>query len=480
MQLLQDIFVVENLQILSEANSKDTMKIRGVFGRSNEKNNNGRIYPTAVLEGQLGKVQPLINERRLCGELDHPQNDTVKLSNASHLITKLEMKGNELIGEAEILKTPAGMTAQALINGGVKIGISSRGMGTLSEDSEGNKIVNEDFRLVTFDLVADPSTRGAFPGLSESTESKFVKSTQSKLEKESNFVTLLEDKFRNAYKEFVEENRVQPTPSSKQRKEDTTPKEEVNESYTPSSERSEEEVAVIEGYKTLAYAIAEALNLVEAEVTTSRGRTHNVSDARAKKVKSAALKRSGGSTYTTHDRKAGTSTTTFGQTKGSKSVRKVSVTRQDDTEKERKDEATITSSRGKKYKDVSPKRAAQVQRAANRRSPGFVANKTDKKGNITQRFKTLPHKRDVSKVRIKTTPGEMEQGWKKLKEAWTPVARSIAEALGLLEACTPEKGPMKGSRQQGKVESRKASHNVQAERAQSKDRKERDKAKKRR
>jgi hypothetical protein len=199
MQLIQDTFIIENLQVLNEGASTGPMRIKGVFGRCNEKNNNGRIYPTNILESQLSKVQPLIEERRLCGELDHPQNDTVKLSNASHLITKLEMKGNELIGEAELLRTPAGLTAQALINGGVKIGISSRGMGTLSEDREGNKIVNEDFRLVTFDLVADPSTRGAFPGLSESTESRFIMETQNKLEKECNFVTLMEAKLRNAY-----------------------------------------------------------------------------------------------------------------------------------------------------------------------------------------------------------------------------------------------------------------------------------------
>ena len=205
MQLLQDIFIIEQLQVLSEGKANGPMKIRGVFGRCNEKNNNGRIYPTAVLESQLSKVQPLINERRLCGELDHPQNDTVKLSNASHLITKLDMKGNELIGEAEILKTPAGLTAKALVEGGVKIGISSRGMGTLSEDHNGDKVVNEDFRLVTFDLVADPSTRGAFPGLSESTESKFVQESQTKLQKEGNFVTMLESKMRDAYDPWIEE-----------------------------------------------------------------------------------------------------------------------------------------------------------------------------------------------------------------------------------------------------------------------------------
>jgi len=205
MQLLQDTFIIEQLQVLSEGKDNGPMRIRGVFGRCNEKNNNGRIYPTSVLESQLAKVKPLISERRLCGELDHPANDTVKLSNASHLITKLDMKGDELIGEAEILRTPAGLTAKALVEGGVKIGISSRGMGTLSEDHNGDKIVNEDFRLVTFDLVADPSTRGAYPGMCESVESKFVKDSQSKLTKESNFVTMLNSKMRDAYKPFLDE-----------------------------------------------------------------------------------------------------------------------------------------------------------------------------------------------------------------------------------------------------------------------------------
>jgi len=212
MQLLQDVFIVEKLQVLNEGVNKDTMRIRGVFGRCNEKNNNGRIYPTTVLENQLKKVQPLIQERRLCGELDHPSNDTVKLSNASHLITKLEIKGNELIGEAEILKTPAGLTAKALIDGGVRIGISSRGMGTLSEDAQGNKVVNEDYRLVTFDLVADPSTRGAFPTLAESTQSRFARESQNKLQKESNFVTMLKSKFRQEFNNVLNESDASSSP----------------------------------------------------------------------------------------------------------------------------------------------------------------------------------------------------------------------------------------------------------------------------
>jgi hypothetical protein len=261
-QLLQDVFIVENLQVLTEGKNSDTMRIKGVFGRCNEKNNNGRIYPTTVFEGQLKKVQPLISERRLCGELDHPQNDTVKLSNASHLITKLEMKGNELIGEAEILKTPAGLTAKALIEGGVKIGISSRGMGTLSEDAQGNKIVNEDFRLVTFDLVADPSTRGAFPGLSESTQSQFARESQSKLEKESNFVTMLQSKLREAYDPWIEEAKKKG--KTKKRLSSVNKKKEdlvgIDGSIIPQSDVCEGMKAVKEegSWHQIAYALAEA------------------------------------------------------------------------------------------------------------------------------------------------------------------------------------------------------------------------------
>ena len=264
MQLLQDVFIVENLQVLTEGKTNPTMKIKGIFGRCNEKNNNGRIYPTAVLEGQLSKVQPMINERRLCGELDHPQNDTVKLSNASHLITKLEMKGNELIGEAEILNTPAGMTAKALVEGGVKIGISSRGMGTLSEDANGQKIVNEDFRLVTFDLVADPSTRGAFPGLSESTESQFVRESQDKLKKESNFVTMIEARLRDSYAPYIEEATKRKPLKGGQNKLDRNKNGRLDsQDFQMLRNESMEAVKEEGSWHQIAFTLAEALGLVE-------------------------------------------------------------------------------------------------------------------------------------------------------------------------------------------------------------------------
>lgn len=177
------------------------MKIRGVFQRADEANANNRIYPKAILENSIKSLTEKLESRSLLGELDHPTYTEVKLQNASHLITSLTLEGNDMIGEAEILPTQAGRVAQDLIRSGVKVGISSRGTGTLSESGNGVKTVNEDFNMVTFDLVADPSTRGAFPALSESviTEGKeAVKKAFQKVYGEKIFVNLLSNKINEA------------------------------------------------------------------------------------------------------------------------------------------------------------------------------------------------------------------------------------------------------------------------------------------
>ena len=199
--ILTDTFIVENAELITEQRGgKSTRILRGIFGRCDEKNNNGRVYSKPLLEREVNRIADAMTERRLMGELDHPSHDAVKLSNVSHLITNLSFKGNELVGECELLDTPSGKVAQALVEGGVKVGISSRGMGTLSEQADGTKTVNEDFKLVTFDLVADPSTRGAFPGISESTQSslveEIVKDTLDKAAKEKIFTTMLKTKIR--------------------------------------------------------------------------------------------------------------------------------------------------------------------------------------------------------------------------------------------------------------------------------------------
>lgn len=197
MYQIQDVFILEGLKVINEGKT-GPLKIRGIFQRADEANNNGRVYPRSVLDKQVKALTEAISERRLVGELDHPTYDMVKLSNASHLITGLRLEGNEVIGEAEILPTPAGKVVEGLIRGGVKIGISSRGMGTLSEGRDGTKTVNEDFKLLTFDVVADPSTRGAFPTISESKEYKkdkqIIESTLKNVIGERYFLKLLEKK----------------------------------------------------------------------------------------------------------------------------------------------------------------------------------------------------------------------------------------------------------------------------------------------
>ena len=191
MNLLTDVFFLDNLKVIEESKKSGTMTIEGTFQRAESPNNNKRVYPRSVLTNQVERLQELVVARRLCGELDHPTNETVKLSNASHLITKLWMEGNEVFGRAELLNTPAGKVAQTLVNDGVSVGISSRGLGTLSESANegGYKTVNDDYKLVTFDLVADPSTKGAYPKLSESTE--YFNDTSRKALREKTYVTLL-------------------------------------------------------------------------------------------------------------------------------------------------------------------------------------------------------------------------------------------------------------------------------------------------
>ena len=168
--LLIDHFGFDSLQILEESRSSGTMKLQGVCQRAGSPNKNNRIYEKTLLEREFKNLKPLITERRLIGELDHPSGPTVSLKNASHIITEVSFKGDDAICIVELLNTPAGKVAQSLINDGVKLGISSRALGSLgSPDDKGFAKVNEDLKLITWDLVADPSTKEAFVGLNENT-----------------------------------------------------------------------------------------------------------------------------------------------------------------------------------------------------------------------------------------------------------------------------------------------------------------------
>jgi Prohead core protein serine protease len=199
--LLVEYRMLEGVKVIRESsNGIKKLKLKGKFQKCDEQNNNGRIYPRKVLESQVKSLQGKIDERSLVGALDHPTNDTIQLSQASHLITKLEVLPNgDVIGEAEILSTPSGKIVEALINDGVKIGVSSRGLGTVSESKTG-KIVNEDFQLITFDLVSDPSTKGAFPELSESLKENSLKAQKivTKVKREQVLMTLLTNKINEA------------------------------------------------------------------------------------------------------------------------------------------------------------------------------------------------------------------------------------------------------------------------------------------
>jgi len=155
---------IEDIQILTEEkDGKKNLYIEGVFLQSEIKNRNGRIYPFDVLNKEVERYsEEYVKAGRALGELGHPDGPTVNLDRVSHKITSLKAEGNNFIGKARILDTPMGTIAKNLLGEGVKLGVSSRGMGSLKEEN-GVKYVGEDFMLATAaDIVADPSAPDAF------------------------------------------------------------------------------------------------------------------------------------------------------------------------------------------------------------------------------------------------------------------------------------------------------------------------------
>ena len=137
--LLKDIFSFGEVSILSEGRSNGPVKFRGVFSEAERPNGNKRIYGKTLLEREVKKLQKQIGDRRLLGELDHPSDEIVHLGNVSHVITGLNMQGNHVMGEGEVLNTPAGKVLAELLKAGVKLGISSRGTGSV----ESKELVSE-------------------------------------------------------------------------------------------------------------------------------------------------------------------------------------------------------------------------------------------------------------------------------------------------------------------------------------------------
>ena len=153
-----------NIECLVEAN-KDGSKnhfIEGVFMQSEQKNRNGRVYPKAIMEKAVDKyVKEQVKTKRAVGELNHPDGPTVNLDKVSHLIEALDWDGNDVVGKARILETPMGQIVKGLLDGGVQLGVSTRGMGSL-EQRNGVMYVKDDFMLNTVDIVQDPSAPTAF------------------------------------------------------------------------------------------------------------------------------------------------------------------------------------------------------------------------------------------------------------------------------------------------------------------------------
>ena len=156
---------ISNVQVITENyKGKKRLCIEGTFLQAEIKNRNGRMYPLSTLSNEVKRYnEAFVGKGRALGELGHPEGPTVNLDRVSHKITSLVQEGNNFRGKAKLLETPMGKIAKSLLSEGVKLGVSSRGVGSLKEDHRGCKVVGEDFQLSTAaDIVADPSAPDAF------------------------------------------------------------------------------------------------------------------------------------------------------------------------------------------------------------------------------------------------------------------------------------------------------------------------------
>jgi len=169
-QLLTEFFELcpdgRCLDRLSESQKREVIQEGAVYlvGRiqtADKKNGNGRVYPMKVLEKEMENYKKVVADGRATGELDHPDDSVINLKNVSHMITECWWEGKDVMGKIKVLDTPSGRILKDLINAGVKLGISSRGLGSVRE-SMGNVTVEEDFQLICFDIVAEPSTPDAY------------------------------------------------------------------------------------------------------------------------------------------------------------------------------------------------------------------------------------------------------------------------------------------------------------------------------
>ena len=135
--------------------------LSGRLQTADKQNGNGRVYPYNVLKREMDNYSKVVTDNRACGELDHPDDSVVNLKNVSHIVTKVWWEGKDVMGKIKVLDTPSGRILKDLVNAGVKLGISSRGLGSVKE-SAGGTVVESDFQLICFDMVSEPSTPDAY------------------------------------------------------------------------------------------------------------------------------------------------------------------------------------------------------------------------------------------------------------------------------------------------------------------------------
>lgn len=169
MKLIVEAVDPSSIETISESTSdgKKNWYISGPFLQAETKNRNGRIYPKKVLEREVNKyIEEKVKTKRAMGELDHPPTPSLTMDRVSHLVESLKFDGNNVIGKAKVLDTPCGRIVKSLLEGGVQLGVSSRGLGTMTEDT-----VNDDYSLVCIDVVGDPSALSAYvDGIYESVD----------------------------------------------------------------------------------------------------------------------------------------------------------------------------------------------------------------------------------------------------------------------------------------------------------------------
>jgi hypothetical protein len=158
----QDLLTEDEKKFVKEGG----MILSGKLQEGDRQNGNGRIYPTGVLSREIDNYKKLVKNMRALGELDHPESSIINLNNVSHIVLDIWMDGKTVMGKLKVLDTPSGKILRSLIEGGAQLGISSRGLGSV-EQSSGRTMVQDDFQLICFDIVSDPSTPGAYMKVTE-------------------------------------------------------------------------------------------------------------------------------------------------------------------------------------------------------------------------------------------------------------------------------------------------------------------------